>query len=67
MIWTFEQLSKDDSTDQFFTHPNEDEVFESNEERLLAIKIDNEGLKKHEERIKNGLRLFGKYYRGLWD
>ena len=67
MIWTFEQLSKDDSTDQFFTHPNEDEVFESNEERLLAIKIDNEGLKKHEERISNGLRLFGKYYRGLWD
>jgi hypothetical protein len=67
MIWTFEQLSMDDSTDQFFTHPNEDEVFESNEERLLAIKIDNEGLKKHEERISNGLRLFGKYYRGLWD
>ena len=67
MIWTFEQLSKDDSTDQFFTHPNEDEVFESNEERLLAIKIDSEGLKKHEERIENGLRLFGKYYRGLWD
>lgn len=67
MIWTFEQLSKDDSTDQFFTHPEEDEVFESNEERLAAIKIDNEGLKKHEERIENGLRLFGKYYRGLWD
>ena len=22
---------------------------------------------KHWERIKNGLRLFGKYYRGLWD
>lgn len=67
MIWTFEQLSDDDSTAQFFTHPNEHDVFESNEDRLHAIKIDNEGLKKHEERISNGLRLFGKYYRGLWD
>lgn len=23
--------------------------------------------KKHNERISNGLKLFGKYYRGLWD
>lgn len=26
-----------------------------------------EGLKKEQDRIDNGLRLFGKYYRGLWD
>ncbi len=32
-----------------------------------TYKIDWVGRKKHEERINNGLRLFGKYYRGLWD
>lgn len=28
---------------------------------------DTEGLKKHHERKKNGLRLFAKYYDALWD
>jgi len=28
---------------------------------------DMEGLKAHHARISNGLRLFGTYYRGLWD
>ena len=28
---------------------------------------DRDGHKKHEERIDNGILLFGKYYRGLWD
>lgn len=28
---------------------------------------DKEGLKKHHERKKNGLRLFAKYYDSLWD
>ena len=30
-------------------------------------KYDMKGHKKHEARIANGLRLFGTYYRGLWD
>lgn len=29
--------------------------------------LDTEGLKLHEERIQEGLELFGKYYRSLWD
>lgn len=29
--------------------------------------LDIEGLRKHEERIQEGLELFGKYYRHLWD
>ena len=29
--------------------------------------FNKEAYEKHHERIKNGLRLFGKYYRGLWD
>ena len=32
-----------------------------------TFKIDHEGLKKHNDRINNGLMLFGKYYRSLWD
>jgi len=30
-------------------------------------RIDMEGLKAYEERIDFGLRMFGKYYRGLWN
>ena len=30
-------------------------------------KIDFEGMKAHNERIQNGLRLFGVYFRALWD
>jgi hypothetical protein len=32
-----------------------------------TYKIDREGLRKVQERIANGLRLFGKYYSSLWD
>jgi hypothetical protein len=31
------------------------------------FEIDREGLTKWENRIKNGTRLFGVYYQGLWD
>ena len=52
MIWTFEQLKNDGvEYDLFYKDGN----------------WDYEGRNKYEERIKNGLRLFGKYYRGLWD
>lgn len=29
--------------------------------------IDEDGYKVYHDRINNGLRLFGKYFRGLWD
>lgn len=32
-----------------------------------TYQCDYEGMKKVEERIANGFRLFGKYYQGLWD
>lgn len=32
-----------------------------------TYKCDYDGMKKVEERIQNGLVLFGKYYRALWD
>jgi len=30
-------------------------------------KVDHEAMKAAWDRRKNGLRLFGKYYHGLWD
>lgn len=32
-----------------------------------TYKCDYEGMKKVQDRISNGFRLFGKYYEGLWD
>ena len=32
-----------------------------------TYKCDYDGMKVVEDRIRNGLRLFGKYYQGLWD
>jgi len=32
-----------------------------------TFKCDYEAIRKVEERMQNGFRLFGKYYRGLWD
>lgn len=61
MIWTFGQLADENSDDEFYkeTNPGSDSVFG-------RYVLDREGYDKREARIKNGLRLFGKYYRGLW-
>jgi hypothetical protein len=32
-----------------------------------TYKCDYDGMKKVQDRIENGYRLFGKYYRNLWD
>lgn len=51
MIYAFESKIED-REDQFWTTENTwDEV----------------GLRAHLDRVQNGLRLFGKYYSGLWD
>jgi hypothetical protein len=33
----------------------------------VAGDCDWDAMKAHNKRIDNGCRLFGKYYRGLWD
>ena len=66
MIWTFEQLSMDDHEAQFYDHTEsrkETDLMKS----VRKIKVDRIGLRKHNDRIDNGLRLFGKYFRSLWD
>ena len=52
MIWTFAQLIDEDAEFQFYDE---------------KTGWDLEASKVYQDRIKNGLRLFGKYYRGLWD
>lgn len=51
LIWTFDQLAHKDDFEQFY----KDGVW------------DMKARDENEKRISNGLRLFGKYYRGLWD
>lgn len=66
MIWTFEQLASDGrGENQFYDHSECEGL--SFEKSFDKLKVDQVGLKNHEDRIANGLRLFGKYYQGLWD
>lgn len=80
MIWAFEQLCDDDHDAQFHTGVHDlksvaCEWDENGKPTLFTFEkgpndtshFDIEGYEKHNERINNGLRLFGRYYRGLWD
>jgi hypothetical protein len=80
MIWAFEQLSNDDHDAKFFTGESDIEWKVSQEDangKPLTYemkrgpkdtrKFDRKGFMKHQERIRNGTRLFGKYYQALWD
>ena len=63
MIWAFEQKTID-WEEQYYGYWVEDE-----HEPLggYAVNSDMEGRKKHQERMQNGFRLFGRYYENLWD
>lgn len=81
MIWTFEQLHPDNDWEAQYTSGVFDTYSEvckrdENGKALLfqmkngpnhTYKVDWDARNKHQERINNGLRLFGKYYQGLWD
>ena len=77
IIWAFEQELNDDWEAQF-THGTpvyvDEEVEHEKYGTCYTFKqtnpdywVDREGIKAYNERINNGIRLFGKYYRGLWD
>jgi hypothetical protein len=66
MIWAFEQIVDDDDEKPFYDHSDIDPE-DSMEVSVKKLKVDREGLDAHNKRIENGLRLFGKYYRSLWD
>jgi hypothetical protein len=80
MIWAFEQLSDDDNDAQFHSGVSDIEwkvsKLDADGKPLLwemakgpkdTRKFDRKGYMKHQERIRNGTRLFGKYYQNLWD
>jgi len=67
MIWAFEQNLDDKSEEKFFDHAEWDEKEKDFGKNLHKIKIDQPGLKAHQDRKANGFRLFGKYYQGMWD
>ena len=65
MIWAFEQKCRDHWEEDYYGP-----YIESKDKRELFGRfewIDDEGRKKHQERMSNGFRLFGKYYESLWD
>jgi hypothetical protein len=79
MIWAFEQ-ELDDSWEDKFVHGESDIEWiivsgkEEDDSAMYEMKqknpdywVDREGIKQYNDRINNGFRLFGKYYRGLWD
>jgi len=56
----------DDHEAPFYDHTESRKEKDLNKS-VRKIKVDYKGLKAHNARIANGLRLFGKYYRALWD
>lgn len=66
LIWTFEQLTDENATDKFYDHSESSKEKDFNKS-IQKLKVDQVGLQAHEDRIANGLRLFGKYFRTLWD
>ena len=85
MIWSFEQLIKDDYDSKYHHGKSEYDFVESDKQYPNPITgkmeptyqmvdkdpsshwYDHVGHKMHEDRIQEGLELFGKYYRNLWD
>ena len=81
LIWTFEQLQPDNDWEaQYHTGESDTyfevaETYEDGKPKLWQWKTgpndtrkwDKDGWTKHNDRIDNGLRLFGKYFRTLWD
>ena len=75
MIWSFEQISKEDRESQFYSG-EVDWKFEKEEDSNFSrleygpnhtFTVDRESLKKYENEIQRGLNLFSKYFHSLWD
>ena len=65
MLWAMQQLSSDNSEDQFYDHSEVDET-KGIMEQVNAMKVDMQGLEAHHARIQKGCELFGKYFQSLW-
>lgn len=72
MIWSFEQILDDNNDEQFYTVKGElnddSELFKDGTINWKVKPVfDTEAYKKHNAKIQEGLELFGRYYRNLWD
>lgn len=75
MIWSFKEIVDGYPGEEKFHSGNIDISFipiKNSKYSEISIgekdtyKFDNSGFQVYNERIENGLRLFGKYFRGLW-
>lgn len=63
MIWAFKQSKDSNWEEQFYKYERDDK-------EMLGLRLvweDPEAREAHFKRMKNGHRLFGKYYEALWD
>ena len=67
MIFAFEHLVDDSWEEEFWSGEHGTGKTITEQMESSTRKWNKEGQKLVEERINNGLRLFGKYYRALWD
>jgi hypothetical protein len=76
MIWSFEQIHPDNDWEAQYHTGVIDIQFEPIEGSSNSLMVrgpkdthvfDAEGHRQHQERIDRGLKLFGKYFQGLWD
>jgi hypothetical protein len=74
IIWAFEQICDESNEDKFWiSHGKLDLSPSKSNAKFHPVTWEIEpicdwrGLEAHQERIREGLLLFGKYYQGLWD
>jgi hypothetical protein len=76
LIWTFTQLHPDldweaqyhsGEIDIAWGKPDSHGLVEMLKGPKDTHQFDVDGYQRHQARITNGLRLFGRYYQGLWD
>lgn len=75
MIWAFEQHANPDWEDQYHSGDTDwildkteaDGYTELKHGPNHTFKVDRKGMLRHRARMKNGRRLFAKYYEALWD
>ena len=63
MIWAFEQKCRSNWEGDYYK-------YEDDPDSKFGLKLvweDPEGMKKHQERMSNAFKLFGKYYESLWE
>lgn len=65
LLWAFEQQIDSNSENQFYDHSDVD-VNSVLIDQIHSIKIDQEGLAKHNARKQKSFELFGKYFMNLW-